>query len=151
MKLKLLVLILFFSLNSIDGSAQDTVKKFQTPARFTKRLTVKKTVSPHESIAAAIRLRLDSLANFRKGTVLRTSTVRTEIESILYPYWAGQTLLGSNRSQAYLIQTGLQTMTQLDIQNGRLLVTVGLALNEPAEFVLLHFEQIVRTKKLIID
>jgi phage tail sheath protein FI len=41
---------------------------------------------------------------------------------------------------AYFIQTGFQTMTQMDVLNGRILIVVGLAIQKPAEFELLHFE-----------
>lgn len=147
----LTILVFFSSLVYFDVSAQDSIKRPNAPTRAIRRYAFTKKTTPQEAISLKIQLLLDSLANVRKGGILNISTVRVEIENILYPYWTGQTLLGTKRSEAYFIHTGLQTMTQTDLQNGRLLVTVGLALNEPAEFVLLYFEQIVRTKKLIND
>jgi phage tail sheath protein FI len=149
--MKLLVVLFFFLFVYSGISAQDTIKKLQTPIRFTNRLIVAKKVSTQDAITYEINVRLDSLANKSKGDVLLISTVKTEIGNVLYAYWKSGKLLGSTVSQAYFIQTGLQTMTQMDIQNGRLLVTVGIALVKPAEFQLLQFEQSVKNKKLLAD
>lgn len=131
--------------------AQDAGKKLQTPVRFTNRMIVTKKVSTQDAITYEINMRLDSLANKSKGDVLLISTVKAEIGNVLYSYWKSGRLLGSTVSQAYFIQTGLQTMTQADIQSGRLLVTAGIALVKPAEFQLLQFEQSVKNKKLLVD
>ncbi|QNA46393.1 hypothetical protein [Lacibacter sediminis] len=149
--MKLLIMLFFFLFVFSDISAQDTIKKLQTPIRFTNRLIVAKKVSTQDAITYEIDMRLDSLANKSKGDVLLISTVKAEIGNVLYSYWKSGKLLGSTVSQAYFIQTGLQTMTQMDIQNGRLLVTVGIALVKPAEFQLLQFEQTVKNKKLLVD
>ena len=149
--MKLLIMLFIFLFVYSDLSAQNSNKKIQTPTRLTSRLIVTKQMTTKDAITHEIDKRLDSLAIKSKGDILLLSTVRAEIENILYPYWKNGKLLGSTTAQAYLIQTGLQTMTQLDIQNGRLLVTVGIALVKPAEFQLLQFEQSMKNKTLLVD
>ena len=149
MKFLITLFLLLFGCSHI--AAQDTIKKLQLPVRTANRLIVSKKAGTQDAITYQINLLLDSLTNKSKRDALYLSTVKAEIENILYPYWKNGKLLGSTVAQAYFIQTGLQTMTQLDIQNGRLLVTVGIAPFKPAEFQLLQFERLVRTKKLVAD
>ena len=149
--MKSIAVIFFLLFVCGDLSAQEINKNQQVTPLFKNRLAVTKKVSVQDAITYQINMRLDSLANKSKGDQLFLSTVRAEIENILYPYWKSGKLLGSGISQAYFIQTGLQTMTQMDIENGRLLVTVGIAVVKPAEFQLLQFEQSVKNKKLLVD
>ena len=149
--MKSIAVIFFLLFVCRDLSAQDIMRNQQTTHFLKNRLAVTKKVSVQDAITYQINMLLDSLTNKSKGDALYLSTVKAEIENILYPYWKNGKLLGSTVAQAYFIQTGLQTMTQLDIQNGRLLVTVGIAPFKPAEFQLLQFERLVRTKKLVAD
>jgi len=149
--MKLLIMFFLLSLVSANIFAQDTIKKNQIPVRLANRMVVTKKMTTQDAIAYDIKRLLDSLANKSLGDVLRLSTVKAEIETILYPYWKSGKLAGSTVMQAYFIQTGLQTMTQVDIQQGRLLVKVGIAPIKPAEFNLLQFEQLIQNKKLVID
>jgi phage tail sheath protein FI len=149
--MKLLIMFFLLSLVSANIFAQDTIKRNQIPVRLANRMVVTKKMTTQDAIAYDIKRLLDSLANKSLGDVLRLSTVKAEIETILYPYWKSGKLAGSTAMQAYFIQTGLQTMTQVDIQQGRLLVKVGIAPIKPAEFNLLQFEQLIQNKKLVID
>lgn len=125
-------------------------KKNQAPTRFAKKLNVPKKMSVQETITYEINKRLDSLANKITGDRLLVSIVRVEIENILYPYWKSGDLLGANIPQAYFMQTGLQTMTQTDVEAGRLIVIVGIAPNKPADFIIIRFEQMLRNKKIVL-
>lgn len=66
--------------------------------------------------------------------------VRTTIENYLTQQWRAGTLMGTRPAEAFYVHVGLgQTMTQLDILEGRLIIIVGVATIRPAEFVLLQF------------
>ena len=143
------ILFLFFA--SLGIAAQEKKQRIQTTTYLTNRLNTGIKMSVQEAITYKIKRLLDSLANKTKGNILLTSTVRFEIENILYPYWKSSELLGTHTSQAYFIQTGLQTMTQMDMNSGRLIVMVGLAISKPAEFVFHQYVQIIQNKKLVVD
>jgi uncharacterized protein len=72
--------------------------------------------------------------------------VRMMIENFLTLLWREGALAGAKPEQAFFVQVGLNvTMTQHDIQAGRLLVDVGLAISRPAEFTLLRLEKTTKT------
>lgn len=57
---------------------------------------------------------------------------RTHAEQ-LYAVWRGGALLGSTPREAYFVRCDRSTMTQTDLDNGRLLVQIGVAPLRPAE------------------
>lgn len=66
--------------------------------------------------------------------------VRTQVENYLTQQWRAGALLGAKTSEAFFVHVGLgQTMTQLDVLAGRLIIEIGVAVVRPAEFVLLRF------------
>ena len=66
--------------------------------------------------------------------------VRTMIENFLNTQWRAGALQGSTPEQAYFVRVGLnETMTQLDILEGRMNVEIGMAVVRPAEFIILKF------------
>lgn len=68
--------------------------------------------------------------------------VRLMIEDYLLMKWREGALMGTRPEQAFFVRCGLgQTMTAQDVQAGRLLVEVGLAVLRPAEFIVLRFAQ----------
>jgi uncharacterized protein len=68
--------------------------------------------------------------------------VKSMIENFLMEQWKAGALMGSTTQEAYYVKIGLgQTMTELDIWEGRLIVLIGLAPVRPAEFIILRFEQ----------
>jgi uncharacterized protein len=46
-------------------------------------------------------------------------------------------LKGSTQQEAFFVRCDLTTMTQNDIHNGRLILVVGIAPVQPAEFIFL--------------
>ena len=49
-------------------------------------------------------------------------------------------LAGATPDQAFTVSVGLgETMTSLDILEGRMIVEVGMAVVRPAEFIILRF------------
>jgi phage tail sheath protein FI len=65
--------------------------------------------------------------------------VRQSITHFLVEQWRAGALMGNKPEQAFFVQVDRRTMTQDDIDNGRLIVVVGIATVRPAEFISLRF------------
>ena len=71
------------------------------------------------------------------NTWLRTKTM---IENFLSILWRDGALAGAKPEDAYFVKVGLgETMTSLDILEGRMNIEIGLAAVRPAEFIILKF------------
>lgn len=69
-------------------------------------------------------------------------TIRSLLDNYLTSVWQRGGLAGASPREAFSVQVGLgDTMTQQDILDGRLRVTVLVALTRPAEFIEITFEQ----------
>ena len=68
-------------------------------------------------------------------------TIKAMLDNLLSNLWRQGGLSGAKPEQAYFVQVGLgSTMTAQDILDGKLNVTVGLAVIRPAEFIVLRLE-----------
>lgn len=68
--------------------------------------------------------------------------VKNMVANYMHGLWRRGALAGSRPSEAYFVKVGLgETMTQQDINEGRMSVEIGLALIRPAEFIILRFAQ----------
>lgn len=67
--------------------------------------------------------------------------VRTAIVNYLHRLWLQGALQGASEEEAYFVAVGKQTMTQEDINDGKLIVKVGVAAAYPAEFIILSLSQ----------
>lgn len=66
--------------------------------------------------------------------------VRAMIENYLTTQWKVGALMGASTKEAYYVRIGLgQTMSELDVWEGRMIVEIGLAVVRPAEFIILTF------------
>ena len=63
------------------------------------------------------------------------NTVRRTVEDFLASVWQDGALLGSRPDEAFFVKCDRSTMTQDDIDNGRLVCLIGEAAIKPAEFV----------------
>jgi hypothetical protein len=70
------------------------------------------------------------------------SRVKESIDSFLYSEFASGNLLGDNASQSYFVRCDRTTMTQNDLDNGRMICLIGVAVLKPAEFVIFRIGQI---------
>ncbi|UZM16225.1 hypothetical protein LZV00_11165 [Pseudomonas kielensis] len=71
--------------------------------------------------------------------------VRGAIDNHLRQLWRQGALLGNSEQEAYFVQVGKnRTMTPNDIDEGKLIVKVGMAAVKPAEFIVLQFSQNVK-------
>ena len=66
--------------------------------------------------------------------------VRITVENFLYNEWVNGRLLGSAKT-AYFVRCDRSTMTQNDLDNGRLVCEIGVAALKPAEFVIFRIGQ----------
>jgi uncharacterized protein len=67
--------------------------------------------------------------------------VRRTIEDFLLNEWKMGALLGDKPEQAYFVRCDRSTMTQNDLDNGRLICLIGVAVVKPAEFVIFRIGQ----------
>lgn len=65
--------------------------------------------------------------------------VRQSVELFLLQSWREGSLVGTKADEAFFVRCDRTTMTQADIDNGRLIVLVGVAPLKPAEFVIFRF------------
>ena len=66
------------------------------------------------------------------------SAVISEVENFLDDLWRRGGLAGAAAKDAYFVRCDRTTMTQDDIDNGRLVVEIGVAPVRPAEFVIIR-------------
>jgi phage tail sheath protein FI len=76
------------------------------------------------------------------------ASVRGTIEDFLLDQWQSGALLGDKPEKAYFVRCDRSTMTQSDIDNGRLVCQVGVAPLRPAEFVIFRIGQWTADRKL---
>jgi hypothetical protein len=66
--------------------------------------------------------------------------VSSMITNFLTQQWRAGALQGSTTDKAFYVQVGLgQTMTAIDILEGRMIIEIGMAAVRPAEFIILRF------------
>jgi uncharacterized protein len=66
--------------------------------------------------------------------------VKSMIENYLTQQWKAGALQGTSTREAFYVKVGLgETMTELDLWEGRMIVEIGLAVVRPAEFIILKF------------
>jgi len=72
--------------------------------------------------------------------------VRSMIENYLILKWRDGALAGAKPDDSYFVRVGLgQTMTPIDVLEGRMIIEIGLAAVRPAEFIILKFSHKMQT------
>ncbi len=74
------------------------------------------------------------------GERLWANVVET-VKSFLYNEWVSGALLGTTQEQAFFVRCDRSTITQNDLDNGRLICLIGVAAIKPAEFVIFRIGQ----------
>lgn len=69
------------------------------------------------------------------------ANIRETVESFLLNEWVSGALLGSSPKEAFFVRCDRSTMTQNDLDNGRLICLIGVAAIKPAEFVIFRIGQ----------
>jgi len=67
--------------------------------------------------------------------------VRATVNQFLTGVWRGGALMGTKAEEAFFVKCDRTTMTQDDIDNGRLICVIGIAPVKPAEFVIFRIAQ----------
>jgi uncharacterized protein len=67
--------------------------------------------------------------------------VRATINQFLTGVWRSGALMGTTPEEAFFVKCDRSTMTQDDIDNGRLVCVIGIAPVKPAEFVVFRIAQ----------
>jgi len=67
--------------------------------------------------------------------------VKQTITQFLTTVWRTGALMGTTPEEAFFVKVDRTTMTQDDIDNGRLIVLIGVAPTKPAEFVIFRIAQ----------
>jgi hypothetical protein len=75
------------------------------------------------------------------------SNVRRTVEDFLFNQWQAGALLGDKPEKAYFVRCDRSTMTQNDLDNGRLVCLIGVAVLRPAEFVIFRIGQWTADRK----
>jgi phage tail sheath protein FI len=67
--------------------------------------------------------------------------VKQTVTQFLTGVWKGGALMGNTPEEAFFVKCDSSTMTQDDIDNGRLIIIIGIAPVKPAEFVIFRIAQ----------
>lgn len=78
---------------------------------------------------------------FESNTSDLWDRVKNTVQGFLLTLWSNGALAGSSADQAFFVEIGPSTMTQDDIDNGRLICVIGVAPVKPAEFVIFRITQ----------
>lgn len=83
-----------------------------------------------------------SVALFEPNSAPTWERVRAAVENYLHRLWQQGALQGSTPQAAYFVHIGRGlTMTEDDINQGRMIIKVGMAAVRPAEFIILQLTQ----------
>jgi hypothetical protein len=119
--------ILVWGARTLDGNSQDW-----------RYVPVRRTVL---YIEESIKNMLQSYA-LGANTSATWIAVKSIIANFLTQFWQQGGLLGAKPDDAFFVQVGLGiTMTEQDIRDGFMNVTVGMAVTRPAEFVVVTMTQ----------
>lgn len=78
-------------------------------------------------------------AVFEPNSEASWEKVRAAVSDLLLREWQGGALKGARPEEAFFVKCDRSTMTQDDLDNGRLVLLVGVATVKPAEFIILRF------------
>jgi phage tail sheath protein FI len=85
---------------------------------------------------------LSSFALFENNDSILWSSLRNAIGGFLLQYWKNGGLRGNSPDQAFFVHCDGNTTSFADIQAGRVNIEVGVALEYPAEFVVIKLGQL---------
>jgi hypothetical protein len=81
---------------------------------------------------------------FERNDAITWYRIHGQVEDYLRRMWKRGALNGDRPNDAFYVRLGKDiTMTEEDIQAGRLIVEIGVAAVRPAEFIILKYEQLI--------
>ncbi len=78
------------------------------------------------------------LAAFFYGAPVPRARIQQTITIFLLSNWRSGALIGTKPEDAFFVRCDSSTMTQDDIDDGRLIAQIGVAPVQPAEFVIIR-------------
>jgi phage tail sheath protein FI len=78
---------------------------------------------------------------FEPNDEMLWTRVKRTIDVFLENVWKSGALMGGSPNEAFYVDVGRSTMSQDDIDNGRLICVIGVAPVKPAEFVIFRITQ----------
>ena len=78
---------------------------------------------------------------FEPNNGMLWARVKQTISNFLTNVWRDGALMGTSPEEAFFVRCGRDTMTQTDIDNGKLIVQIGVSPTKPAEFVIFEIAQ----------
>lgn len=69
------------------------------------------------------------------------ANIRETVSNFLFTEWKNGALMGAKPEEAFFVRCDRSTMTQNDLDNGRLICEIGVAVLYPAEFVIFRIGQ----------
>lgn len=119
--------IMVWGARTLDGNSQDW-----------RYINVRRTLI---MIEQSVKLGVRSLV-FEPNDANTWVKAKSMIEDFLLLLWRQGALSGSKPADAYNVQVGLgATMTPQDILDGKMNISVALAVTRPAEFIIITFQQ----------
>lgn len=85
---------------------------------------------------------LSAFAVFENNDAVLWTQIQNILSNFLFNYWQNGGLRGSNATQAYYVKCDDTTTSFTDMQNGRVNVQVGVALEYPSEFIVINVSQL---------
>jgi phage tail sheath protein FI len=85
---------------------------------------------------------LSSFAIFENNDSVLWNRLATTLSAFLLGYWQNGNLRGATPEQAFYVKCDTTTTSFADIQNGKVNISVGVALQYPAEFVVITVSQL---------
>lgn len=106
-----------------------------SPARISPRKSAKELEHYRKELEDRIIQCTDWVA-FEPNRGETWSQVRQVISDFLYAEWLAGGLVGTSSDHAYFVKCNRENMTQHDIDNGLLVVEIGIAIQKPSEFII---------------
>jgi len=97
-----------------------------------------------ESVEEAMQWAVFESSNYHLWAVIRIA-----VSGFLEGLWRRGALVGSVLSEAFYVKCDETTMTQTDIDNGRLVVEIGVAPSIPAEFVVFRIGRVDEQMRVV--
>jgi phage tail sheath protein FI len=74
--------------------------------------------------------------------------MRQTVNQFLTTVWRSGALMGTTSDEAFFVKCDRTTMTQDDIDNGRMIMLIGVAPVKPAEFVIFRIAQVAKGSEI---
>jgi phage tail sheath protein FI len=112
------------------------------------------SIDPTKKYVNICRLLIYLEQSIKKGTAWATfepnneatwAKMKSTIENFLTQAWTDKMLLGAKKQEAFLVNCDRTTMTQNDIDNGRINVLIGVAPEKAAEFIIFRINQTIQS------